>query len=241
MKLRDARALIVGAQPELGRAIGSALLDRGARVLLHIEGEEGDLLANGELGQPDHLSSWGLQRLCSGLEDELSCRLMVQQASRYLGGLQVLIVAVLGAGPDRAEDSSLDQWNARLWQDLSVPMLLARGFVDQLPASDQGRIIFLTGRWASRSDPRYLAASVAGAGLVALSRALAIDLGPEITVNVVMVAAERSALDAAAEPVSCDELDGPGGDERIDAVVQALCYLLESGDFLSGVLLPIDA
>jgi pteridine reductase len=89
--------------------------------------------------------------------------------------------------------------------------------------------------------PAFAAHSVSKAGVVMLTKVLALSLAPEVTVNAIAPGAvlvpeeydaeERERL-ARATPLG--RLGSPGD------VVSALLYLLESGDFVTGEVLSLD-
>jgi NAD(P)-dependent dehydrogenase (short-subunit alcohol dehydrogenase family) len=108
---------------------------------------------------------------------------MDQVAAAY-GRLDVLVNnAGLSAG-HRIEDISLTDWNAVLQINLTVPMLLCHEAIRFWKAQNSGAVVNMASRtWLSGSGPAYTASK---AGLVGLTRSLAVQLGPmNVTANAV--------------------------------------------------------
>jgi len=104
-----------------------------------------------------------------------------------------------------------------------------------------GKIINLADLGGLEPWPGYAAHSISKAGVVMLTRVLARSLAPDVTVNAIApgsvlvpddyTEAERTRL---AESTPLRRLGQPG-----DAV-QAMLYLLERADFVTGDVLVID-
>ena len=79
------------------------------------------------------------------------------------------------------------------------------------------------------------------AGLEAITRGLARALAPEVQVNAVLpgpvLPAQSGEADQWDKAIGQTVLKRPGTPEDI---VEAVLFLLEKGDFLTGVFLPVD-
>jgi NAD(P)-dependent dehydrogenase (short-subunit alcohol dehydrogenase family) len=109
--------------------------------------------------------------------------LMDRLAAEY-GRLDVLVNnAGLSAG-HRIDDVTLTDWNAVMQINLTVPMLLCQAAIRFWKAQNSGAVVNMASRtWLSGSGPAYTASK---AGLVGLTRSLAVQLGPmNVTANAV--------------------------------------------------------
>src|SRR3954453_22405843 len=79
-------------------------------------------------------------------------------------------------------DLTLAEWSSVLGTNLTSTFLLARGFETLLRAA-RGAIVTIASTRAHMSEPDTESYSASKGGLVALTHALAISLGPEVRVN----------------------------------------------------------
>ena len=76
----------------------------------------------------------------------------------------------------------LEEWESVLRTNLTAPFLLTREFAPLL-RKGRGRVINLTSTRAHMSEPHTESYSASKGGLLALTHALAVSLGPQIKVN----------------------------------------------------------
>jgi NAD(P)-dependent dehydrogenase (short-subunit alcohol dehydrogenase family) len=125
--------------------------------------------------------------------------------------------------------------------NLRAPFFLSQAFARQLPPGAPGQIINVTDARVLRAGYDYLAYRLTKSALVTLTRALALELAPQIRVNAVALGAilpppgedERYLQQLAQERVP---LRRTGSAEIVAANV---LHLLQQ-PFLTGVIFPID-
>ena len=81
-------------------------------------------------------------------------------------------------------DLSLAEWSSVLATNLTSPFLLVRAAEDLLRAS-RGAVVTVASTRAHQSEPHTESYSASKGGLVALTHALALGLGPDVRVNCV--------------------------------------------------------
>ncbi|SHJ30270.1 3-oxoacyl-[acyl-carrier protein] reductase [Roseomonas rosea] len=129
---------------------------------------------------------------------DAAARAMEQIAQRH-GRLDCLVNnAGLSAGHQIASISLAD-WEAVMRINLTVPMLLAHAAMRFWRAQGSGSIVNMASRtWLSGAGPAYTASK---AGLVGLTRSLAVQLGEfNVTVNAVAPSYVRSAFNSQSGP-----------------------------------------
>jgi NAD(P)-dependent dehydrogenase (short-subunit alcohol dehydrogenase family) len=116
--------------------------------------------------------------------DEAAVRALIDETVARFGGLDHLInnAAILRNKP--LAELSLADWNAVLATNLTGPFLCSKYAAPHL-ASRRGSIVNLTSTRAHMSEPNTEAYSASKGGLLALTHALAISLGPAVRVNAV--------------------------------------------------------
>ena len=176
--VRDRRVVITGASRGLGRVIATGLSRAGARVAL--VSRDRDALARLAAELP------GDSLVCAGdVSDPDFDEEVADAVVAGLGGLDVWIanagVSPIVAGPLK---TTTETWRHVVDVNLSAVFYGARAAARVM--EDGGRIV-ATGSVLAERPRRGLAAyAAAKAGVVALVKTLALDLGPRgITVNVV--------------------------------------------------------
>ncbi len=174
-------ALVTGAGQGIGRAIAARLLDEGAQVVLV------DVDAAAGLDAEAELAARGRVRFDhADIADEVAIVALVRGAVEWGGGLDIVVnnAAVLPNERVPVEELTRAAWQHALDVNLTAPMLFAREAAPHLRAR-RGSIVNITSTRALMSEPGTLPYSASKGGQVALTHALAIELGPEIRVNAV--------------------------------------------------------
>src|SRR5690606_1278723 len=109
---------------------------------------------------------------------------IISQTVHWGGGLNAVInnagIADPHTGP--IEALSLEQWQRRMDVNLTGPFLVSKHAIPHLRKT-RGVIVNMASTRALQSEPDTEAYAATKGGLVALTHALAISLGPEIRVN----------------------------------------------------------
>lgn len=172
----DAKSvLITGGAQGIGRATARRFLDGGWRVLL-VDREAAALAAaRADLGGEVVARRGDITR-------ERDVVAAVAAARKAFGRLDALIsnAGIVGFGP--LSELSLAQWRRVIDTNLTAAYLFARHAAPLLRAA-RGSIVTIASTRALQSEPHTEAYAASKGGLVALTHALAVSLGPEIRVN----------------------------------------------------------
>jgi pteridine reductase len=175
-------ALVTGAARRVGAAIARRLHGAGARVVIHYRGSAAAARAlEAELNAARAESA---ARVRADLLAPRGAERLVAAALRCFGRLDVLVnnASVFHATP--VGRITARQWDAIVGSNLRAPLFLAQAAAPHL-ARTRGVIVNITDIHAVRPLRRYPVYSVAKAGLAALTRSLALELGPRVRVNAV--------------------------------------------------------
>ena len=201
--------VVTGAGSGIGRAIATALVGVGAVVALLDRNRAGCEAAAAELGGR---GGKALPVACD-TSDQKSVGAAAEAVQRELGGCDVLVnnAGLLRSG--LLENLSLEDWNHLLAVNLTGYLLCAQAFGKSMLAAKRGSIVHVASVAAHHPQPRSGAYSASKAGVVVLSRQLALEWGPSgIRSNVVSPGLIRTPLSEAF-------YQAPGVSERRAQVV----------------------
>lgn len=166
---------------------------------------------------------------------------LVTAALRAFGRLDILINNASGFFPTPIGTITSAQWDELLGSNLKAPLFLSQAAVPSLRAN-RGLILNIVDIHALRPLKAYPVYSVAKAGLVMLTRALARELGPEIRVNGIApgpVLWPESGLDQADK----QEIIGKTALKRqgtpLDVARTAL-FLCADAPYVTGQIIAVD-
>ncbi|QFU08686.1 Glucose 1-dehydrogenase [Rhodobacteraceae bacterium THAF1] len=219
-------ALITGAANGIGRGIVLHLLNLGWYVAAL------DRDADGLAALPDHDR---MTRLIADVSEEASVRDAVS-------GLEALDLVVSNAGlagpvSGPVEELALSDWTDWIGTNLTGGFLIAKHTTPKLRAA-KGNLIFMTSTRAEMSEPNTEAYAATKGGLVALTHALAISLGPDVRVNA--IAPGWIVTGDPSELRDVDHTQHPVGRAGVPQdIARAVAYLAEA-EFTTGQVLTID-
>ncbi len=180
-KLTGQAALVTGGALRVGRAIAEALAREGADVAIgyHRSAAEARRAVR-------ELEALGVRAMAlrADLGDPADARRLVTAAARGLGGLDLLVnnAAIFVRTPFATVTPA--QFDHLLAINLRGAFFCCQAAA-RVMAKRGGRIINIADVGAARAWPGYIPYTISKAGLVAMTRSLAVTLAPAIQVNAV--------------------------------------------------------
>lgn len=236
--LTDKVALITGSAQRIGAVIARTLHATGMRLVLHYRSSRNEAQAlQRELNaaRPDSVVLVQADLLATGALPAL-----VQEAAGTWDRLDVLInnASSFYATPMGSVNES--QWDDLMGSNLKAPFFLTQAAAAHL-RRHRGCIVNLADIHAERPLRHFPVYSMAKAGLVMMTRALAGELGPEVRVNAVAPGAILwpEELDEVTKQriVSRTFLKRRGEPEDI---ASAVLYLVRDAGYVTGQVLTVD-
>jgi NAD(P)-dependent dehydrogenase (short-subunit alcohol dehydrogenase family) len=235
-RLRGRRVLVTGAASGIGRATCRRLAAEGAAIgALDLDAaDEGDA------------------RVRADVSDATAVGHAVDELAAALDGLDGLVNAA-GIGSFTGDVGATDpeQWARVIAVDLTGPYLVSRAVLPHLRAAGGGAIVHVSSQYGltgCADSPAYVAAK---AGLIGLTRAMAVDHAPEqirVTcicpgpVNTPMLT--RAGAQESEYTRERDRVRGRVLLDRIaepDEIAATIAFLLSpDAAYLTGTILPVD-
>jgi pteridine reductase len=239
--LEDKVVLITGGAKRVGASICRLLHAGGAKLMIHYRSSAGEARAlQSELNLLRPNSAAIIQGDLLNLSILPS---LVQETITHFGKLDVLINNASSYYPTEIGEIDDTKWEDLIGSNLKAPLFLAQAAAAEL-RKQHGSIINITDMHVERPKKGYIVYSVAKAGLMTLTKSLALDLAPDVRVNAV-----------APGPVLWPE-DNPQFDEvyrqrvisqtllkRIgegDDVAKAVRFLIQDAPFITGQVIAVD-
>lgn len=182
MEIKDKVVLITGAAMRVGRTTALALAEKGAHIAFtYLNDEEPWRKTLAEI------KARGVNGLALPLDvrQPEQPRLGVEKVVVELGRIDILInnASVWLAAP--FVDISLEQWQTALTVNLTGPFLCSQAAVPYMLKQKAGLIINITDLSAFQTWPNSAHHAASKAGLVALTRVMAVELAPYVRVNAI--------------------------------------------------------
>jgi 3-oxoacyl-[acyl-carrier protein] reductase len=236
-------AIVTGSAKRNGRAIALALADAGASVVINAR----ESLDDANAVSAEIRRRGGQAVVCmADVTRPADVQRLVGAAVNAFGSLDILVNNAATRTNDRFADMDLAKWHAVTSVILDGAFLCALTAAPHLQRSGHGRIVNIGGVAGHRGARGRIHVVSAKAGLVGLTKALALELAPKVTVNCVVpgrIEDEADSPEALAEankrvaPESIP-LARSGTTRDIAAAVAFLCS--ENASYVTGQALHVN-
>ncbi len=241
MNVSEPVVLITGAARRVGAEIARSLHGAGACVVLHYRASaaEAERLA-ADLNARREKSALALRHDLldiDGLAD------MVEKAVAHFGRLDALVNNASSFFPTPVGAIDEAAWDDLIGSNLKGPLFLSQAAAPHL-AKSHGCIVNITDIHAERPLKGYPLYCAAKAGLLGLTRALALELGPRVRVNAVAPGAiewPENATDfppeeqaAIIEHTLLKRVGAPGD------IARTVKFLILDAPYVTGQVINVD-
>lgn len=236
--LKGRRALVTGAGIRIGRTIAETLAAHGVHLALHHRSsdQETRAVAAGIRKRGQEAETFAADFGIPGQAESLVTRVEAE-----FGPLDIVVLSAAIYPRQAVQEITRASYDEVSQVNLASPFFLARDAGLRMKARGHGNIVTLLDWSIDRPDPEYLPYQIAKAGLREATYGLARALAPEVRVNGVSPGAvllpEGTSEERRGNIIRKTPLQKIGSPED---VAEAVVYLLEGGDFVTGVVLKVD-
>ncbi|MCU0267642.1 MAG: SDR family oxidoreductase [Acidimicrobiales bacterium] len=236
-------AVVTGAASGMGRATARLLAEQGARVAAvdvqaeRLAAEVGEITATGATAVA----------LPADLSDRDAVTAVVAQARRELGPVDILVNNAGVALPTELGSADyLASWDRTFAVNLTAYVVALRACLEDLVRDGEGRVVNVAsteGVGATAYNSAYVAAKH---GVVGLTRAAAVELGPTgVRVNAVLPGPIRTGMtelipDEAKDKFAHRRVPARRYGDPEEVAQMILSLVLPAASFTNGAVLAVD-
>lgn len=247
MRLSGKVALITGGTSGIGRATALLFVREGAKVVVcgRDEGRGAGVIRDIQAAGGAAVFTRADVRVAS------DCRRSVQNVLEAFGRLDVLVNNAGSYIPNDAVSCGEEEWDEQVDTSLKGTFLMSKYALPTMIAQESGSIINTASGWGLIGGDRAVAYCAAKGGVVVMTKAMAIDHGPQgIRVNCLCPGdtltpmehedARRRGVtwDAYVAGASARPLGRMGHPEEI--ALASLFLASDESSFVTGASLPVD-
>ena len=140
--------------------------------------------------------------------------------------------------PIKFADTSLEDWRSHMDINLTMPFLLSQKFASTL-GGRKGRIINILGWRALRPGYDHFPYTISKSALVALTKALALSLAPNVQVNGIALGAILPPADGNKEKGIISKVPA-GRWAKIQELIEIYLFLLKGPEYITGEIIHLD-
>ncbi len=234
MPLNGKTILITGSARRIGREFALAAASAGANVIVHHGHSPADAENVAREIQSAGVKAWIME---ADLEDPKQAMEVVERAWKITPFFALVNSAAIFENLDFSQTTYAD-WQRHLAINLTAPFLLSQAFSRLLPAESEGRIINILDWRALRPGKDHFPYTISKAALAALTKSLAVCLGPNIVVNGLALGAILPPSDGGSPDIL--KFIPAGRWATTGELRQAFLFLLEGPSYISGEIIHLD-
>ncbi len=233
--------LITGGAKRVGAATCRLLHAQGARLMVHYRSSHDEAKALADELNHQRRDSCALVKADLLHIERLPH--LVEATLQHYGRLDVLINNASSFYPTEVGQITADNWDDLIGTNLKAPLFLAQAAAEALRHA-RGCIVNIADIHAERPLKSYVVYSIGKAGLVAMTKSLAHELGPQVRVNAVapgpiMWPEDDPTFDDAERRriIAHTALKREGSPEDIARTVRFFVY---EASYITGQILAVD-
>ncbi len=237
MKIRGKTALVTGGAVRIGRAITLMLAEAGANLVVNYHRSAAAAAETAAAAEAHGVEALVVQ--CD-VSDLAAVQRMATATLDRFGGVDIIVNSASDFGQIEIPTDDYDTWQRVTRTSIDGTFYVTNSLIPAMQARGGGAIVNMIDLSAWQPWRRFTAHAVGKAGMMALTRQLAVELAPTIRVNALAsgpVLPPDNHPQASVERAANLTLLKRWG-EPADAA-NAVRYLIEA-DFVTGSILVVD-
>lgn len=232
--------LVTGGARRVGAEIVRQLHQAGARVALHCRHS---VVEAGQLADAlNGLRPGSVKVFQADLLDSAALPGLVAEVIAHFGKLDGVVNNASSFFPTALGEIDEAAWVDLIGSNLKAPLFLVQAAAPALKAT-RGAVVNIVDIHAERPLEGYPLYCAAKAGLLGLTRALALELAPEVRVNGVSPGAIEWPEDGQFSPQARQAIIDHTLLGRIGSpsdIARTVCFLLLDAPYITGQIIPVD-
>ena len=234
MHLKDKVVLITGGAVRVGRAITVELITAGANVFCHYFSSEREARELKKEYPSVNLLKGNLKQISTVAH-------LIREIVEVAGTIDVLInnAAIFMKTPFGTVTE--ENWDNLFALNLKPNFFLSQEASKIMMEKQAGKIVNIADTSGLRPWPSYIPYSLTKSGMISLTKGLAIALAPYVQVNCInpgpVLMPDKYSNVQIAQTIEKTLLKRAG---QAEDVASAVRFLLEDGDYITGLILSVD-
>lgn len=240
-------AIVTGGSTGIGKAVALALARAGVHVAFNYL-EDSEAALDAAETTASEIEALGVRVFHRPMDcaDPRAVDAFVDDATQELTGLHILVNNAGVARHRALWEMSDEEWSVVIRTNLSGAFYFLRAVAPIFRSQEDGKIVNVSSVHGIRSEQGLAGLSASKAGIIALTRSAALELGPA-NVNVNAVAPGYIRTSRLTQEVSAETIDrararsalGRLGDPQ-DVAGAVLFLCSEAARHITGAVLPVD-
>jgi NAD(P)-dependent dehydrogenase (short-subunit alcohol dehydrogenase family) len=163
---------------------------------------------------------------------------LVEETAVHFGGIRIVVNNAGFSQHRTVDEMTIDDWNRAIAVNLSAALYTVKAALPYLKAEPWGRIINICSLRAMTGSNHGAHYAAAKAGLIGLTKSLALELAPTITANAVSPGYTNTEMNAAALAKNGDAIRAKIPAGRVaepDEIAALVCFLAsEEAGYITG-------
>lgn len=232
MTLQGRVILVTGAAKRIGRGVALRLAREGARVAIHYFNSEAE-------ARETAADCGGAPIFRANLENVAEIESLFSDVTRHFGRLDGVVNNAARFTRRNPLEITESDWDFVHSVNLKATFFCCQQAAQRMLAGNGGRIVNISSLGGLRAWPEHAHYCASKAGVIHMTRALALAWAPKITVNSVAPGViPFGEPDERAKRLIAKTPAGRAG--TADEIADAVVFFLTASDFITGQVLAVD-